>query len=486
MNVMPGAISINETHVGQLPALLDAQRRAHLRDGAPSLALRRDRLDRCIALLQENANALEKVISDDFGNRSLHASGITDIMSPIAAMRDAHKHLPRWMRNERRKVEPFPLGLLGARNEIRIQPKGVIGIIAPWNFPVGLVFSPLAGVLAAGNRAIIKPSEFTPRTADLLQKLIGERFAADEVAVVTGGAEIGAAFAALPFDHLVFTGAGSIAKHVMRAASEHLVPLTLELGGKSPVVIGKGVDIPTAAARIMAGKTLNAGQICLAPDHIYAPHSLIPEFVEAARQVTTAMFPALKNNPDYTAIITDRHFDRIRGYIDDARSKGGEIVEINPANEDFSQQEHRRIPPTLILNATDDMAVMQDEIFGPLLPIRGYDKLDEVINRVNAQDRPLALYYFGNDRDERETLLERTTSGGVTINDVIMHCAQETLPFGGIGPSGMGVYHGVDGFREFSHRKSVHTQLNKDLAPMKLFRPPYGDKIRAFVRKAIG
>ncbi|MDF8332204.1 coniferyl aldehyde dehydrogenase [Novosphingobium cyanobacteriorum] len=469
-----------------LKSLLALQRVAQLRDGTPSAALREDRLDRCIALLQENRDRIETTISADFGNRSVHATGITDVMSPIGALRDARKHLRKWMRTERRTVEPRLLGLFGARCEIRQQPKGIIGIIAPWNFPVGLVFSPLAGVLAAGNRAIIKPSEFTPRTSDLLQELIASRFSPDEIAVVSGGAEVGAAFAALPFDHLVFTGAGSIAKHVMRAAADNLVPLTLELGGKSPVVIGKGVNLETAAARVMAGKTLNAGQICLAPDHVFVPAGQIDQFVSVVTAATTAMFPSLKDNPDYTAIISDRHFDRIRGYVEDARAKGAIIVEINPAHEDFAQQPHRRIPPTLILGATPDMAVMQDEIFGPLLPVIGYDNLDAVIAQINGGDRPLALYYFGADRDERERLLKETTSGGVTVNDVIMHCAQENLPFGGIGPSGMGVYHGVDGFREFSHRKSVYTQLGNDLGPMKTFRPPYGEKIRRFVSKAIG
>lgn len=473
------------TDASTMTLLLERQRTAHLREGPPSAELRIDRIDRCISLLREKAEEIEAAISADFGNRSRHATAITDVMSPLGALHDARKHLRKWMRTERRRVEPFPLGLLGARAEIRFQPKGVIGIIAPWNFPVGLVFSPLAGVLAAGNRAIIKPSEFTPRTSALLKEMIESRFAPEEVAVVTGGAETGAAFTALPFDHLVFTGAGSIAKHVMRAAAENLVPLTLELGGKSPVVLGKSADMATAAARIMAGKTLNAGQICLAPDTILAPADRVTEFVDHARAVTEAMFPTLRDNPDYTAIISDRHYDRIRGYVEDAREKGGTIVEINPAGEDFSQQEHRRIAPTLILNATPDMTVMQDEIFGPVLPIRTYNGIDEAVALVNAQERPLALYYFGTDDEERERLLTQTTSGGVTINDVIMHCAQENLPFGGIGPSGMGAYHGQDGFREFSHRKSVFTQLKKDLAPMRMLRPPYGEKIRSFVNKRI-
>lgn len=471
---------------GEIDRLFALQRSAHLRDGTASATLRIDRLDRCAALLRKYAREFEATISADFGNRSVHATAVTDILSPIGAIEYCSRNLRKWMRSERRGVEPRLLGLFGARAEVRYQPKGVVGVIAPWNFPVGLVFSPLAGVLAAGNRALVKPSEFTPRTSALLQSAIAEYFPAEEVAVITGGAEVGAAFTALPFDHLVFTGAGSIAQHVMRAAADNLVPLTLELGGKSPVVIGESADLLTAAARIIAGKTLNAGQICLAPDHLFVPAALRDAFVDHAKNAAAAMFPTIKANPDYTAIISDRHFDRIRGYVDDARAKGATIVEINPANEDLQQQEHRRVPPTLILDATRDMAVMQDEIFGPLLPICTYTAIDSVISEINAHDRPLALYYFGSDVAEREKVIERTTSGGVCVNDVIMHCAQETLPFGGIGPSGMGAYHGEDGFREFSHRKAIYTQLGRDLGPMKDLRPPYGEKLRRFVDKQIG
>lgn len=475
-----------ETSPERLMAILNKQRRAQLRDGSPSAEVRHDRLDRCIALLRENADRIAATINADFGNRSLHASVFADVLTPLSALVHNRAHLAEWMQAERRGVEPAVLESIGAKAEVRFQPKGVVGIISPWNFPVGLVFTPLAGVLGAGNRAIIKPSEFTPRTSDLLQELISARFDEEEVAVVTGGAAFGAAFAGMPFDHIVFTGAGSIAKHVMRAAAQNLVPLTLELGGKSPVVIGRSADMAVSANRIMGGKTLNAGQICLAPDHVYAPVDRVGEFVEAARAATTAMFSTLKDNPDYTAIISDRHYQRVLGYIEDARNKGAEIIEINPAGEDFSQQEHRRIPPTLILNATDDMAVMQEEIFGPLLPIRTYALLDDAIAAINAVDRPLALYYFGSDEAELEALLSRTTSGGVTVNDVIMHSAQENLPFGGIGPSGMGSFHGIDGFREFSHRKAVYTQVADDLPAFALFRPPYGEAMDAMLDEALG
>ena len=469
-----------------LSAILASQRAAFVADGPPDAALRIDRIDRCIALLKENSGRFESAISADFGNRSHHASLLTDIMTPVAALQHSHKHLRGWMRPEKRPVEPKLLGLFGARAKILFQPKGVIGIVSPWNFPVGLVFSPLANALAAGNRAMIKPSELTPRTSDLLNELIAARFDPTEIAVVTGGVETGAAFTALPFDHLIFTGAGSIAKYVMRAASDNLVPLTLELGGKSPVVIGKGVNLPVAAERIMAGKLLNAGQICLAPDHVFVPETQEDAFVAQAEAAVRRMLPTMRDNPDYTAIISDRHYERLNGYLVDARAKGARIVEINPAGENFAQQEHRKIPPTLVLDATLDMDIMKDELFGPLLPVMRYRSLDTVIGQINAAERPLALYYFGNDRGEQELLESRTTSGGICVNDVIMHCAQENLPFGGIGPSGMGAYHGRDGFLEFSHRKAVYKQISADFGPLKGFRSPYDDGVRKLVRSIIG
>lgn len=470
----------------QLDEILRLQRADFLVDGPPDATARIDRIDRCIALLKENSDRFETAVSADFGNRSRHATLLTDIMTPVAALQHSRKHLRRWMRTERRPVDPRILGLFGARAEVHFQPKGVVGIVSPWNFPVGLVFSPLANVLAAGNRAMIKPSELTPRTSDLLQELVAARFDKAEVAVVTGGVETGAAFTALAFDHLIFTGAGSIARHVMRAASENLVPLTLELGGKSPVVIGKGVDIRLAAERIMAGKILNAGQICLAPDHVYLPDAQEAGFVDAATAAVGRMLPTIRDNPDYSAIISDRHYERLNGYLADARAKGARVVEINPASENFSQQEHRRIPPTLVLDATLDMDIMKDELFGPLLPVMRYSAIDTVVNAINAADRPLALYYFGADDAELALLKTRTTSGGICVNDVIMHCAQENLPFGGIGPSGMGAYHGRDGFVEFSHRKAVYRQIGRDMGPLKMLRPPYDDRVRKLVRSVIG
>jgi coniferyl-aldehyde dehydrogenase len=365
---------------------------------------------------------------------------------------------------------------LGARAEVRYQPKGVVGVMTPWNFPVQLAMDAIAGAFAAGNCVMLKPSEFTPATSALLAQVIDLYFDEEEIAVVLGGPEVGAAFSRLPFDHLIFTGATSVGRHVMRAAAENLTPVTLELGGKSPVVIGRGADIEKTAARVMNGKTMNAGQICLAPDYVMAPREQIGPFVEAAKAAVGKMYPTMKDNGDYTAIINQRHYDRVRGLIADAKAKGADVIEINPANQDFTQQEHRKIPPTLILGATDEMSVMQEEIFGPVLPIRTYETLDQAIGYVNAHPRPLALYYFGDDNTESDALLTRTHSGGVTINDVIFHFSMDDLPFGGVGASGMGAYHGQRGFIEFSHEKAIYRQTPSEMIAM--LRPPYGDAFR--------
>ncbi|MGE3142417.1 MAG: coniferyl aldehyde dehydrogenase [Hyphomonadaceae bacterium] len=468
------------TMAGAAPAaaLLAAQKAAHERDGPPGAAVRRERLERCVALLSLHKEDIVAALGADFGARSADMSRLTDIAAAIAPLKFARAKLEGWMRPERRQVEA-PLGLIGAKAEVRFQPKGVVGIISPWNFPVQLTFAPLAGVLAAGNRCLIKPSELTPATGALLAQLFSLFFKPEEAAVVTGGPEIGAAFAALPFDHLVFTGSGAVAKHVMRAAAENLTPLTLELGGKSPVILSRTADLEKAAARIMAGKTMNAGQICLAPDYLLAPSALCEAFVAAAGAAVAKMYPKLKNNPDYASLIDHRHYERVRALLADARAKGARIIELNPLKEDFSQQEHWKIPPALVLDVTDDMRIMQEEIFGPLLPVKTYGALDEALAAVNARPRPLAVYYFGNDRAEMEAILAGTVSGGVAVNDVVFHASVEDLPFGGVGASGMGAYHGRDGFLEFSHKKAVFTQTPHELTA--LLRPPYGEMFRKFL-----
>ena len=463
-----------------MSSILSRQKAANLRDGIPSAAKRIEWIDKSIDLLITHGDAFNEAMCEDFGHRSKDQSAFTDIASSIAALKFAKKHINKWMQPDKRGVE-FPLNLLGSKAQIQYQPKGVIGVISPWNFPVNLTFTPLAGVFAAGNRCMIKPSEFTEATSELMKSVIAQYYDEEEMAVITGGPEVGAEFTKLPFDHILFTGATSVAKHVMRAAADNLVPLTLELGGKSPVILGRSADMQKAANRIMAGKTLNAGQICLAPDYAFVPKEKTAEFTAAATSAVEKMFPSgLKDNDDYTSIVNQRHYDRIMSYIEDARAKGAEVIEINPTGDNFSQQPHHKIAPHIIVDPTDDMTVMQDEIFGPILPIKSYGETRDAIAYINAHDRPLGLYYFGEDSAERDTVLNNTTSGGVTVNDVLFHVAQEDLPFGGVGPSGMGSYHGREGFYEFSHRKSVYTQTGSEMLAM--IRPPYGDAFRKQVK----
>ncbi len=463
--------------------LLERQREDYLQEGVVSAATRQDRLERAISLLMAHQDRLVEAMSSDFGHRSSHQSLFTDIAGSVGPLRHAQKHLEKWMRPEKRKAGPFPLNVLGAKARVDYQPLGVVGVISPWNFPVNLTFTPLAGILAAGNRCIIKPSEYTPETSAVMAEIFPTVFDELEIAVVTGGPQTGADFSSLPFDHLLFTGATSVARHVMRAAAENLVPVTLELGGKSPVVVGRSADMQKTTDAIMTGKMLNAGQICLAPDYIFVPDERINEFVESSARSVEKMFPTLLDNPDYTSVVNQRHYERLTGYIAEAREKGANVVEVNPANEDFRQQPHHKIPPTLIINPDDSLQVMQDEIFGPVLPVKGYGRLEDSIDYINHHPRPLGLYYFGTDSAEEANVLNHTTSGGVTVNDVVMHVAQEDLPFGGVGPSGMGAYHGLDGFRTFSHAKAVFSQSKVNVAELAGLRPPYGEKMLKMVRQ---
>jgi coniferyl-aldehyde dehydrogenase len=341
----------------------------------------------------------------------------------------------------------------------------------------------LADILAAGNRSIIKPSEFTPTVSQVMADIVKDAWDEKEVAIFPGGPEVGAAFSGLPFDHMIFTGATSIARHIMSAAAKNLVPVTLELGGKSPVLISRTADIKTAISRIMLGKTMNAGQICLAPDYLMVPEEKLDEVVAEIESIVAQMYPSLLANPQYTSVVNDRHFQRLSENVRDAREKGGEVIEVNPAGEDFSSQQGTyKIPPTIIKNATDDMRVLEEEIFGPLLPIKTYKDFNETIDYVNSKPRPLAVYYFGRDNAEERNVLDRTTSGGVCLNDVIMHIMQEDLPFGGVGPAGMGAYHGYDGFKTFSHAKGIYKQSKLDIAGLGGMRPPYGKKTESTIK----
>ena len=469
----------NET-IQNMHRVLKLQKKLNIKEGAPDIKLRTDRLDRIILMVTKNEKAIISALQEDFGNRDPVMTAVTEVASVVGPMEHAKKNLKKWMKTEKRKAAIAPLGsalsLLGAKAEIRYQPKGVVGAISPWNFPLNLALAPLSGILAAGNRVMLKPSELTPASSEITKSMIQEYFDESEIAVFTGDPEVGAAFSGLAFDHLIFTGGTAIAKHVMKAASENLVPLTLELGGKSPVIVGKSSKIQETAQRVMQGKTMNAGQICLAPDYALVPEESVDEFVKATVDVTSQMYPAMKDNEDFTSIINQKHYDRIQGYLADAKEKGAEVIEINPSNEDFTQQPHHKIPPTLVLNPTDDMKIMQEEIFGPVLPIKTYNDVSETVDYINSKDRPLGLYYFGEDSKEKDYVLNNTTSGGVTVNDVISHIQMEDLPFGGVGPSGMGSYHGHDGFKEFSHAKAVYKQTRINLMKFAGLVPPYKKK----------
>ena len=477
--------SYEETSQLEMQAILERQRAAYLAEGVVSSQTRIDRLERAVQVVKKHQKTFVKAMNEDFGHRSEHQSLFTDIASSIGPLRHAQQNLKRWQKKDKRKVTPGVLALLGARAWIEYQPLGVVGVISPWNFPVNLTFTPLAGVLSAGNRCMIKPSEYTPATSAAMAVGFAEEFDEEEIAVITGGPQTGADFSGLAFDHLLFTGATSVAKHVMRAASEHLVPVTLELGGTSPVIISPKADMAPTTDALMAGKMLNAGQICLAPDYVFVPRNRMSEFVESSKRSVAKMYPTLLDNPDYTSVVNERHFQRINGYVDEARERGVEVVEINPANENFGQQSAHKIAPTFLIDPPEDSAVMQEEIFGPVMPIKSYDSLDETMDYVNSHERPLGLYYFGTDQQETDQVLGNTTSGGVTLNDVVMHVAQEDLPFGGVGPSGMGSYHGEDGFRTFSHAKAVFKQATFNPAEKLGLRPPSGEKIMGLLKTQI-
>ncbi|HFJ0420244.1 TPA: coniferyl aldehyde dehydrogenase [Pseudomonas aeruginosa] len=478
---MTAIVSMDAGVADELRQTLELQRQAFLSELPVSHAQRVDRLRRLIRLLQENCDALCDAMSQDFGQRSRHVSQLTDIVYSLRNARHAIRRLKRWSRPSRRSLD-FPLRLLGGDAWVEYQPKGVVGILSPWNFPVYLTLGPLVGVLAAGNRAMIKPSELTPATSALLAELVGRYFDRSEVAVFIGGIEVGSAFSALPFDHLVFTGGGSVGRHVMHAAADNLVPVTLELGGKSPVVVSASADIERAAERIVLGKLLNAGQICLAPDYVLVQRGIEERLVRALLDKAATIFPHYAGNPDYTAIIDARHFARLQGYLDDAAGRGAEVLHAGGVESDATS---RILPFQLVRNPPVDSAIMRNEIFGPLLPVLGYDDLDDAIAFINRRDRPLGLYYFGEEASEERRLLECTIAGGVTLNDVVFHVMQEELPLGGVGASGIGRYHGREGFLEFSHAKAVYRQPRFDIAGLLGAKPPYGARLERYIRKEL-
>jgi coniferyl-aldehyde dehydrogenase len=465
-----------------LRRIIALQRRTQLEEGIPSADVRRERMRRLINGLHANKEALCDAIFEDFGGRSKILSLMTEVLLPSTNYVDAMEHIEEWMKPQQRHAHLPP----GAQGDawIEYQPLGVVGIMAPWNTPVNLTLSPLFGVLAAGNRAILKPSELTPRCSDVLANIFADLFDESEITVVNGDASVGATFARMPFDHLLFTGGTEVGKHIMRAAAENLVPVTLELGGKSPVVVSDQADLSIAADKILTGKMMNAGQICLSPDYAMVPEAKLNEFIDLAQATIQRQYPTLIDNPDYTSVINDRHYERLQGYLTDAIAKGAKVIQVNPANEDFDTANTRKIPPTLVTNLNEDMVIMQEEIFGPILLVHPYKTLIDAVTYINSKPRPLALYYFGDDEAGQTTVLENTMSGGVTINDVIRHAHQHDLPFGGVGPSGMGCYHGFAGFRQFSNERGIFRMPQSPLPPSGM-QPPFSDTTRAFLEDQI-
>ncbi|CAN5561139.1 coniferyl aldehyde dehydrogenase [soil metagenome] len=463
----------------ELKALFDGMHKAS-RNGVPSYEERVARLDKLERAILDFKDELVKAISADFGHRCKYESLQADVFLPLSALRHTRDHLHEWMETESR---PVIWVMAPATAEIITQPLGVVGIISPWNYPVQLALEPLAQALAAGNRALIKPSEFVPRTAEVLARMCEKHFGPEEVRVVLGGADVGESFSKLAFDHLIFTGSTRVGKAIMRAAAENLVPVTLELGGKSPSIVTDDFPLDVAADRIMFGKLFNAGQTCVSPDYALVPKKDVEKFVDACKESVAKMFPTLAKNDDYSSIVNTKHWERLKGYLEEAKTKGAKVVEINPAKEEFTEESHK-LCPTLVLNATDDMALLEDELFGPILPIIPYDKLEDAIEYVNARPRPLALYVFSYDDDATDKVLERTVSGGVCVNDAMLHVAQDDLPFGGVGPSGMGHYHGREGFETFSKRKPIFRQAR--LNGGALLRPPYGKTIDFALRFLVG
>ncbi|KLT72553.1 aldehyde dehydrogenase [Neisseria arctica] len=435
-------------------------------------ALRAQRLQRLEHMVRDNEAALVKVICTDFGNRSRHETALLEVFPTLAAIRHALKHGRRWMKPRKVATDWW---FWPARNRIIPQPLGIIGIVAPWNYPLFLTTGPLVGALAAGNRVMIKTSEFAPAFAQWLSETVPQYFAKDEVAVINGGADTAAAFCSLPFDHLLFTGSTEIGRKVMQAAAENLTPVTLELGGKSPALVLPDADLPHAVARIMAGKLLNAGQTCIAPDYVLLPQNLVGEFTLQARQWVSKHYPDYENNPDYTHIINEKQTGRLKAMLAEAQTARAKIEALGPVSANSNC-----LPPHLIRNAPDTTALMQEEIFGPLLPLVAYETPSHALSYIRSRPRPLALYVFGQNKGEIENVLRQSVSGGVSVNDTIFHAAQENLPFGGIGASGIGAYHGQTGFDTFSHLKPVFYQAKANTASW--LAPPYGKRLEILLK----
>lgn len=470
------AVPTQSQDIKELHRIFDAQRAAYAKHRYPSAAERIAHLNKLREGLVKWKDIFATEVSKDFGHRSKDETLFAEVMTSMEGAKYHAKNVRKWMEPEKRHVSMM---LQPAKARVVYQPMGVVGVVVPWNYPIFLAVGPLMAALAAGNRVMIKMSSFTPALGEAMKKMIAENFAEDHVCVITGKGEVSDAFSRLAFDHILFTGSTNVGRQIMSYASANLVPVTLELGGKSPTILHESFPITDAVPRIAFGKCWNAGQTCVAPDHLLCPRGKVDEFVREFTAQIHSMYPTgLVNNPDYTSVVNEKQYKRIQGYLQDAREKGAKIIEINPANEKFENT--RKMPITLVLNVNDDMEIMKNEIFGPVLPIIPYDTLDEAINYVNARPRPLALYYFDYNSGRAEFVETHTCSGGMCVNDTISHVGVDDLPFGGVGPAGMGRYHGKEGFITLSNARSV---LQKPkFYSVKYLLPPFNKGLHNFIK----
>lgn len=474
-------MNANLRSIDEVGVLLAAQRKAFDHEGTVDAATRKRRLQAVIDLLVAEQQTLVEAMDSDFGGRHPGYGLMNDILGALASLKYARDHVEGWMQRDPRPAFP-PYDQLGAEAWVQYQPKGSVGIIGTWNAPLFTLLSPLAGVLAAGNRAILKPSEVTGNTAAVLAAAIGERFDPLELAVVTGGVEVGQGFASQPFDHLVFTGSTVVGRDVMRRAAENLVPVTLELGGKSPAIVGRSADIADAARRLAIAKMTNSGQICVSPDLVYIAVEHKQAFIDAFRAAVISLYPNANGNPDLVAVVNERHQQRIDRYLADALEQGAEVLRCP---DEAPVPESRKRPLSVVVNPPLRSLVMEEELFGPIMVLLTYSDLPSVLAEINARPRPLALYYFGQNPAEQDYVLSHTLSGGVTINDAMMHPAMHDAPFGGVGASGMGHYHGREGFRQFSHARTVFKAPAYDPRAEWGLLPPYGEQFLMAMRAQV-
>lgn len=462
--------------IERMKTILEAQKTAFRGERHRPLDKRKADLDRIADLCRNNADAIADAISRDFGNRAHQESVLAEIAFVIQDAGHTRKNLAKWARTRKTGV---PMTLMPGKAEIRREPKGVAGIVAPWNYPFQLAMAPLVAALAAGCRAMIKPSEYTPATAELMKTLLAEAFEEDHVAVITGGPAVGEAFTRLKFDHLFYTGSTQVGRLVALAAADNLVPVTLELGGKSPAIVTPGYPKDAAAKSIGWGKLFNAGQTCVAPDYVFAPNGTERDLGEAIINVAAHQFPDASTDDAYTAIVSDRHYERLTGMIEEARQGGADILQ--PDHDAQAAQAARKIPPTVVLNPPADSRLMQEEIFGPVLPVLGYSELDAAIDFVGDRDHPLALYVYSTDKTQAQRVLDETMSGGAAVNINLLHLSVPDLPFGGVGASGQGAYHGEAGFLTFTHERSVFS--TGKWHPSRMLAPPYGKMFDTVAKK---